>query len=118
MTPLLVASAPIVTRAVAGSGAVVTGAISGLATGGALAGIFASLATVALLFLAIAGSNRKNRQDYAAEIAAAKADGVADQKQWTEQERERADRAERDAEYWRGIAMTRDRQPEPREGRD
>lgn len=105
-------------RAVTGSGAVVTGAISGLAAGGEVAGVAAGLATVIMLFLAIAASNRKNRQDYAAEIAAAKAAGVAEQKQWTDQERDRADRAERDAEYWRGLAMSHDRQPDPRGGRD
>jgi hypothetical protein len=116
VVPLIAAHAA--GRAITGAGAVVTGALSGLAAGGELAAILAGLATVAMLFLGIVASNRKNRQDYAAEIAAAKAEGVAEQQRWTEQERERADRAERDAEYWRGLAMTHDRQPRPREGRN
>jgi hypothetical protein len=118
MMALVAASLPSVARAVTGSGAVVTGAISGLAVGGEVAGLFAGLATVAMLFLGIVASNRKNRQDYAAEIASAKAEGVAEQQRWTEQERERADRAERDAEYWRGLAMSSDREQRPRGGRN
>lgn len=66
MMPLAIA-APAALRVAVRVSAVTTGAISGIATGGVLVGMLGGLATVVMLFLGIAGTNRRNKRDAAAD---------------------------------------------------
>lgn len=68
VVPLII-TAPAVPAAAnqiaAGTGSVLAGFSSGVAFGGVLFGLFASVATVVLVFLTISATNRKNKREAA-----------------------------------------------------
>lgn len=95
-------------------GAAATSVGGGIASGaeiaGSVGGVVGALVAVAGLFIAIAGNNSKRRREYDREIREAEDRGAARVRD--EMDRD-LDRAERDMEFWRGMALANRRDSDP-----
>lgn len=111
VVPLIPSFAPSVAQVTSGATAVVSASVSGLAVGGEVAAIIGAIAALSAVIASVLTTNRKNRRDYEAEIRAAEKRGADEHREWTT-------RAEREAEYWRSIAMGQGRTAAPRKDHD